>query len=233
MAVTDCATEYTLQFVLAALPAGASRILEIGCGEGALAAALAMAGLSVTAVDADPAAVEAAQARGVAAHHAEWPDFSDGLFDAVLFTRSLHHVADLGESLDAAGSALGKGGRVIIEDFLAEGPTERDAAWFGSLTATMDQAGLLIRPTPYLLHVLGRADAAHDDHDHRLHASAAIEAALRQRFGTVRAGPAAYHFRYLLPGVDEALGRGLLAHEEALIAAGVIEALGRRYVAQL
>lgn len=227
--MNDCATEYTHGFVSAALPAGASRILEVGCGDGALAASLAAGQLSVTAIDADPAAVAAARARGVAARCARWPGFSDGRFDAILFTRSLHHLPDLGGSIDAAVGALGQGGRVIVEDFLAEGSPPRAAAWFASLTVLLDEAGLLAEPTPYLRQILAGADADHRDHD--LHGSASIETALRERFGTVHVAPAVYFFRYWQPAVDEELGRALLAHEQALVAAGAIEPLGRRYVA--
>jgi SAM-dependent methyltransferase len=230
--VTDVATSYTRDFVLAALPPGAKRVLEVGCGGGALAAELRRAGLAVVAIDSDPARVEEAKARGVDAREAAWPHFSDGRFDAILFTRSLHHVGDLAGSVAAAFAALAANGRVIVEDFLAEGCSGRSECWFSSLAATLDRGSLLAEPTGHLAEVLGRVPP--DAEDHHLHSSTAIEAALRAHAEAVRAEGSACYFRYVLPALEEArpeLGQALLDHERELIQAGIIDALGRRYVA--
>src|SRR5690349_17075257 len=113
----DCGLRYTLEFVRRSLPEQALRLLEVGCGDGALAAALAADGLKVVAIDVDPEVVDIARASAVDARVAEWPNFEDGRFDAVLFTRSLHHVHDLMPSVEAAAAALNSGGRIIVEDF--------------------------------------------------------------------------------------------------------------------
>lgn len=228
----DTATAYSLEFVGAALPEQASRLLEIGCGTGELAAALVRRGFEVVAVDMDEGAVAQAHAAGVDAREAEWPEFSCGTFDAILFIRSLHHVRDLPASLDAAFAAVRPGGRVIVEDFMAEGGSARSEAWFASFARLLRDARLLPHPTPFLARCLGEAEPDGNDHDHDLHDSGAIEAALHAR-GRVSAAPSAYYFRYLLPalGLATGLGATLLAHELALIEAGVIDALGRRYVA--
>jgi len=230
--VTDAATAYTRDFILSALPPAAKRVLEIGCGAGALAAELAQAELTIVAIDSDPAQVDEAKARGVDARSATWPDFSDGRFDAILFTRSLHHVDDLEVSVAAAFAALTEGGRLIVEDFMAEGCSDRSELWFASLAALLDQGGLLAEPSGHLAEVLGRTPT--EAHDHHLHSSGAIEAALRAQAETVRTESSAYYFRYLLPSLPDGrpgLAKGLLDHELALIDAGLIDPLGRRYVA--
>lgn len=231
MAVTDVATAYTFDFILSALSPGSKRVLEIGCGDGAVAAALGRAGLAVVAIDSDPARIEQAKARGVDARVAAWPHFSDGRFDAILFTRSLHHVDDLAASVAAAFAALAGHGRVIVEDFMAEGCTERSERWFASLAALLDRAALLGEPTGHLAEMLGRVPPHHEDH--HLHSSGAMESALRARAGTVRVESAAYYFRYALPSLRQgpALAQALLDHERELIEAGAIDPLGRRYVA--
>lgn len=228
----DCATAFTLEFIRTGLPAEARRVLEVGCGDGALAAALAADGIEVVAIDSDPGKVAQASRRRIDARVAEWPDFADGRFDAVLFTRSLHHVGDLEASVTAAVAALADEGRIIVEDFRAEGEPPRSAAWFDSLVRLLDSARLLTEPTEFLRQRLGLAPRHRHDDDHHLHGSAAIEAALAEASALLHIEDAAYYFRYLLPALGRGeLGEALLTHERELIATNAIDALGRRYVA--
>ncbi len=56
IAVADIATDFTLEFVRPHLPPGSVRILEVGCGDGAVAAGLERSNAVVVAIDAyDPA----------------------------------------------------------------------------------------------------------------------------------------------------------------------------------
>ena len=59
-----------------------------------------------------------------------------------------------------------------------------------------------------------------------------IEQALKASGAKVSAEEAAYYFRYLLPAVSEKLGAALLDHELEVMAAGLIDPLGRRFVAE-
>lgn len=235
--MADPATTYTAAFVRAALPPGARRVLEVGCGEGALAAELQSQGLCVVALDSEGQAVDRARERGVDARRATWPDFAGGRFDAVLFTRSLHHVEDLDAGVAAAFDCLAEGGRVIVEDFDFDYADEPTLAWFAS------QARLLAACQPVeassllasLVELDGRPlEAWRRDHHHPLHGARAIEAALRRTARNVTGSGAAYFFRYVasaIPG-NPALAEKLLRSELDLIAEGRIEPLGRRYVAQ-
>jgi ubiquinone/menaquinone biosynthesis C-methylase UbiE len=229
----DCATAYTLEFVRSSLPNNARRLLEIGCGDGALAVALNQAGLQVVAIDSDANMVAQARSRGVDARQAEWPDFADGSFDALLFSRSLHHVRALDASVAAAFAAVGDHGRVIVEDFRAEGASPRSDAWFNSFVLLMHRSGQLPRPTDFLQERMGLVTAESDAHDHDLHPSTAIESALAGEAVTFRCEGAAYYFRYLMPALNDRPGltEALLEHELELIAADLIDPLGRRYVA--
>jgi 2-polyprenyl-3-methyl-5-hydroxy-6-metoxy-1,4-benzoquinol methylase len=78
----SCGARYSLAFVREALPDRARRLLEVGCGDGALAAMLAADGFEVVAIDAAEDAVARARARGVDARLAEWPQFDAAGFDA-------------------------------------------------------------------------------------------------------------------------------------------------------
>jgi SAM-dependent methyltransferase len=230
--MTDWLTRYTVDFIGAALPEGTRRVLEVGCGKGEVAASLAAAGLSVVALDSDEAAVAQARSRGVDARRAEWPDFSDGAFDAVLFTRSLHHLGDLERSVAAAFACLTPGGRAIVEDFAFEETDEATLRWFRERAAALGDDGaasshflgdLLAAPEPL-------TDWWRHRHDHRLHPARGIEAALRAQDPGLRAEGAAYYFRYLADGQPEQL-KSLLDEEKALIETRAISPLGRRYVA--
>lgn len=93
------------------------RILDVGCGGGVFAEAMARAGASVVAFDASPASVEAAiaHARGsgleIDYRHGLAESFEPGeRFDAVMAVDVLEHVADLDLSLDTCARALKPGG---------------------------------------------------------------------------------------------------------------------------
>ena len=83
-------------FVRATLPPPPARVLEIGAGDGELAAALAAAGYDVVAID--PAS-EVETVRPVPLH-----ELDEEPFDAAVAVVSLHHVEPLGESLERLGA---------------------------------------------------------------------------------------------------------------------------------
>jgi SAM-dependent methyltransferase len=222
----EIATAYTLAFVRDHLPRPVCSILEVGCGGGELAAALVAAGHEVLAIDSDADCVAASRSLGVNAIQAEWPARLDRQFDAVLFTRSLHHVFPLDGAIAAAIAGLGPNGKVIVEDFRSELESARNTAWFTGLVRTLDAAGELSRscdPSSLL------AKTDQDEHRHELHASDAIAAQLKAR-GFVSEEDAAYYFRYIEPAVSPAVAERTLQLERAMIEADAIDALGRRFV---
>lgn len=105
------------------------RALEVGCGDGDLARALVERGHEVVAIDSDPAAITTAKARGVDARVAVWPAFASGKFDALLFTRSLHHIEPLDGAVKRARDVLQPGGRILIEDFAPGEMSPRFLSW--------------------------------------------------------------------------------------------------------
>jgi SAM-dependent methyltransferase len=227
MARLPVATEYTFGFVLEHLPPGAKSILEVGCGEGELAASLKQRGFDVLAIDSDEDCVAATRSAGVDALQLEWPAALDRKFDAVLFTRSLHHVHDLDGGIAAAAGALDPGGPIIVEDFRSEGGSPRSTAWFCGLVKLLHAAGAF-QPEFDLEHTLAKTETV--DHEHPLHSSTAIAAALAV-IGPVHAEDSACYFRYLEPELrSEDAARRLLDHELELISAGAIDALGKRFV---
>jgi SAM-dependent methyltransferase len=92
------------------------RVLDVGCGDGALTEALQRSGLDVTGVDASPELLAAARKRGLNVHLADaqaLPFRSE--FDAVFTNATLHWVPDLAAAARSAYTALVPGGRFVGE----------------------------------------------------------------------------------------------------------------------
>jgi SAM-dependent methyltransferase len=96
-------------FVLSHLPPPPRRVLEVGCGQGELALALAAVGYDVVAVD--PEAPAGAIFRRTTIEELDEP----GPFDAVTAAFSLHHVEDLDAVLDKLRDLLD--GVLIVDEF--------------------------------------------------------------------------------------------------------------------
>jgi SAM-dependent methyltransferase len=230
--------EETLRFLDRALPPAPARILEVGCGDGLVAAALVARGYDVTALDESLAA-----AAGAARVHFVEIDFlfydppSDTEpFDAVLFTRSLHHIASVDRALDRAAGLLRPGGRVVAEEFAVDRVTIPTARWWYDLQSVLVAAGILVRPDAALDVVrnpLGRWRQEHA-HDPPLATGHAMLSALRHRFETGPAEEAPYLYRYvadrLVDRSSERSGRivgevhaieGRLIRERDIAAAGI------------
>jgi 2-polyprenyl-3-methyl-5-hydroxy-6-metoxy-1,4-benzoquinol methylase len=97
-------------------------VLEIGCGAGRITLDLAKHAKRVAATDPDTAALEKARSANVAGNvkfmqaPAGVPDLTEGSFDLVIYTLSLHHVpvAEMIDSLRMAAALLGQGGVIIV-----------------------------------------------------------------------------------------------------------------------
>jgi SAM-dependent methyltransferase len=206
-------------------------VLEVGCGDGELAAALQRHRCAVVAIDQDPRAVAAARRRGVDARRAQWPDFCDGLFDAILFTRSLHHVDDLKSSVAHAVRQLRPGGRLLVEDFDFGAADAATAMWLHGVASGLVAARVLTARHPFVAVLLGRRAPLrawqHGHHD--VHSDKAIRRVLAATGLPLQEARTEYLFRYLehtAKGVQERIRRA----EAKLIAAGAIVPLGRRFV---
>jgi ubiquinone/menaquinone biosynthesis C-methylase UbiE len=110
------------------VPLAGRRVLEVGCGDGALARLMAREGARVVGVDNNPAQLAQAAAKpetGVAYIKAagEKLPFPDGTFDAAVIFNSLHHipVPAQGAALAEAARVLEPGGLLYIAEPVAEG----------------------------------------------------------------------------------------------------------------
>jgi 2-polyprenyl-6-hydroxyphenyl methylase/3-demethylubiquinone-9 3-methyltransferase len=98
---------------------GGKRVLDVGCGGGILAEALAAAGAQVTGIDPSERSLEAARAHGRRAGLAidyrrgraeDLAALVDGGFDLVFAVDVLEHVDDLERAIAAVAAVLAPGG---------------------------------------------------------------------------------------------------------------------------
>ncbi len=97
-------------------PQPGERILDVGCGDGALTAKIAASGASVVGIDASPSMVAAAQQLGLDARvlPAEQMPFT-GEFDAAFSNAALHWMHNQPAVLAAIRKSLKPGGRFVAE----------------------------------------------------------------------------------------------------------------------
>lgn len=105
------------------LPAPPARILEVGCGAGALARALAADGYDVVAID--PKAPEGAIFRQTTIEALG----DEGPFDGAVAALALHHVHDLDVGLDKVRSLLQPGSPLVVREFAWDLVDEPTARW--------------------------------------------------------------------------------------------------------
>lgn len=221
----------------------AARVLEVGCGRGRLAARLAAAGHTVTAIDValPPPAERPAHPR-LTFVEADLRTFDAPPFDAIAFTASLHHIAPLGRALDRASALLAPGGRLIVDDFDLEAPDLATLRWYYDVQEILAAAGLTDAD-----HVDGRAEqdpldrwrVGHEPHhadEAPLHGGDAMLAELGARFVDLQIARGPYLWRRIAHGVDGARAGAVIAAvhaaEERGVVAGTLSAVGLRVTAR-
>jgi SAM-dependent methyltransferase len=115
-------------------------VVEIGCGPlGGFVPMLRSAGYAASGVD--PEAPEGPWYHRVEFERYEMP----GPVRAIVACTSLHHVADLGEVLNLAGTALMAGGPLVVVEWARERFDEDTARWcFDRLPPPSDDHGWLL-----------------------------------------------------------------------------------------
>ena len=242
----DVALSKTFQFVMSVLPPSAARplrILEVGCGTGALAVRLAETGYQVLALDSSPAAVRSARAKGVDAQVVTWPmAMSDRYiqhFDAVLFSRSLHHIQPLGQTLDQVRSVLAPGGSVAIEDFAYSELDQETAMWFFDVLQLLDASGVFTKSDRefgrHLLQSGGSFLLWHEAQGHEITPAVEMRAAVAQRFELASEVAEPYLYRYAVAMLratkrGAAVAERLYELEKKMADEGLVRLIGRRFV---
>jgi SAM-dependent methyltransferase len=190
-------------FVHAAVPLSPARVLEVGCGPGALARALDAMGYDVVAID--PQAPE-----GPIFRRTTLEEFDEtGAFDAAVASYALHHIDRLDRALDRIAALLTPEGKLVIEEFGWDRVDQATAGWYGQQRGASSSIDV----------VLAEWEAEHEG----LHGYAQMKHALEKRF--------AEDFFEWRPYLYRCLERDdVEPTEHAAIRAGDIQAVGFRYV---
>jgi SAM-dependent methyltransferase len=214
----------------------ARRVLEVGCGRGALATMLASEGREVTAVDLVlPAERPSPTVRWIEGDFVtlSGADLGDA-FDAVAFTTSLHHIAALDDALARVESLLRPGGCLVLDEFDVAAPDAAGARWYYDVQELLAAAGAY--PADRIddgadAEPRARWLAAHEHHgEPSLHPGASMIAAVDARFRGIHIERGPYLYRYICKGLDGphagTLAETVLALERRRITSGLLPAVG-------
>jgi SAM-dependent methyltransferase len=234
------------------LPSPPARVLDIGCGTGALSLAMAEAGYEVTAIDPDPTAIDLAErsahqaAPGRLAYHRSdattWVADEAG-YDVVVTTRTLHHVHDPAAVLEQVHRWLRPGGQLVCIDFFHDRFDRRDARWIAQLRGLLEATGAYRLdgrlPTDPAAAVERIEWEWEQDHviDHDLNRAADIELPLSHWFPTGTRSWHPYLYWDILealdisdPAVETATATLVAGWEASLLAAGELSPVLLRFV---
>jgi SAM-dependent methyltransferase len=234
----DVPTRQTAEFIASHVPRGA-RILEIGCGAGHVAIELGRRGYEVVAIDTNRGSVSSAVGRGAQAVEGSWPGFESGPVDAVVFARSLHHIAPLDEAVARCKDVLPRGGFLLVEDFAFDAADLAAVDWFiGTLRSDRGRSLIDSAADGFVNDLLASTDPTavwQRNHDHDLHRATAMRSAIACHFAIVSEHEVPYLYRYLVPVLPqgpEAAGfvAAVLAEDQRLGSSGAIRLIGRRFV---
>ena len=195
----------------------------------------------MTGLDSDPALIAKAQNRGVPAVVGSWPEFGiSASFDAIAFTRSLHHINPLFEAVGRARELLNPTGSLLIEDFAYDEADEATIGWFVKLlhskqgTVLIDAAASQL--VMELLSSTDPIDAWQHNHRHDVHSIRTMNEAIGKYFVVREARSVPYLYRYLVPALAEtseaaAFVSEVFQQETLLAQRSEVMLLGRRIVA--
>ena len=241
MRISDIPTDETVTFIASHVRPGI-RILEVGAGRGQVAQRLRAVGHSVVAIDSDADVVEAAWRDEIEVVQADFLAFCADPFDAIVFTRSLHHLSPLTAVVEQARALVRSAGNILIEDFAFDEMNQITAAWLHNELRTLSNDGVLnTRDKGFGGEFLAAGGdlAAWKNHHagpHRIHTAAEITAGVERAFHVTLRSEAPYLYRYIASMLPDDRGgfrilQDVLSREKSMIERGAIQAIGRRLVA--
>lgn len=236
----DVGLNETFRFIDENLPSQKLRILEIGCGTGELAKRLQDTGHTVIAIDSSSETIESARRFGIDARVAAWPDFAEEPFDAILFTRSLHHIRPLLNALERARQLLKSDGHLIVEDFAFSNVQRSVADWFYLLLKVLESCDVLLEAEESFGRKLLRGKGSFDlwrEHTHEINSAREVFDATNDNFEVLKVRWVPYLYRYVSQMVEDSnRGAEIVARvfdlEKKMGAENEDYFIGRRFIAK-
>jgi SAM-dependent methyltransferase len=240
--VTPTTLRETHAFVAPELT-GRKRVLEVGCGRGALAQELAAKGHEMTAIDV--ALADDVRSPGVTFVRADVAGYEPGgVFDAIVAVSALHHISPLDDVTARLARLLAAAGVLVLDDFDVAAPDAATARWNYGVVDLLTAAGRLPESHHGSPEVdpLARWTREHEHGGERLHDGPAMLEALKGAgfaHAQVTRGPYLYRFisgmvhRACDAATAQRVSEYVLATERSAIAAGAIVAVGWRVVARV
>jgi SAM-dependent methyltransferase len=201
-----------LDFALAQLPPAPARVLDVGCGQGELTTALAVAAHDVLGID--PRAPQGERFRRI---QLEDLDPAEGRFDGAVASHSLHHIRDLDEALDRVAALLRPAGVLVVDELAWDRADDDTLGWLYGQRRALAAAGRGDAPASFE----GVRDEWESEHL-GLHRYERLRSELANRFDERSFEWVPFLHRVLGGVATEVL-------EQALIDAGGIQALGFRW----
>jgi SAM-dependent methyltransferase len=201
-------TPPVFEFASAHLPSPPARVLDVGCGDGALTRELIARGYHARGID--PRAPEGPAFERIALEElrVERP------YDAAIAVVSLHHVDDLARAIERLADAVAPGGVLIVDEFDRDCLDPPTTAWLGHQRQALAAVGL------GHAHEHEHTNAGELDH---ILPWDTVHAALGARFEERSVERVEYLYRYETHLALQPL-------ERAMIEAGAISPTGVRYV---
>ncbi|MBX9687827.1 MAG: class I SAM-dependent methyltransferase [Candidatus Obscuribacterales bacterium] len=227
----------TLAFVLKHIQRPAS-ILEVGAGKGQLAHYLQKEGFELLAIDADPQAVESARSLGINVQEAEFLNFqSKQQYDALIFSRSFHHIQPLEKTLAKCKSLLKPGGLLLLEEFAAEEMDEQTALWFFGLVLLVSRRNperKMHGPKLENFEIPKDVMKSWNEHHfgkHHVASAAQMRAAVAGELEILVEERGPYLYLYFWEYLSPQEAEDILRWEERLCSRGFLQSIGYRIVA--
>jgi SAM-dependent methyltransferase len=242
----------TSEFVLGHVKPG-RRLLDVGFGQASILSNLAKGGLNVIGVEKDQDKVEAALKLGLDVVHADFKTLGADQFepfDAILFSRVLHHMEPLRHTVGNILKLLKGDGLILVEDFCYERVDARTCSWLFPIArmlaekhndnghhAWLTSLDLLSCESPeaFVQEALSTWQVHHEE-KHHIAPFEHIKSVMSDEFDFLFEQRVPYLFRYLCDLLPDTADGGTtarqLAHWEAALAeTGAIAPIGIRLVA--
>lgn len=233
-------TDDVHHFARTALKGVSGPIVEVGAGDGVVAQRLREDGFDVVAIDANEATAAAATEQGREVLHVDWRSWDGGgraPFDALLFTRSLHHIDPIEHATDQM-ARLAPGGLLVADEFGYERVDAAGAQLLADARALAAASGITdAEPVAVADPLQAWQEFMTVDHpivasDRLLEAVAAVAEIEQVGYGRFLAGLVTYSLDPTHPQAA-AVRDVVIATEDARIAAGTLTPGGVRLTARI